>query len=325
LTRRRILRVAATLAVTSACAAYIFWKVDLGTTAHILANVEPGYFLGALAIQVAVTFPMAWRWQQLLRAHEIAERPPWLLRTYFVSFTAAQVLPTALGGDATRIYEGSRRHPGRAGAIAGTVLLERALGGAATLTLAAAGFLLAIGRYDIGAYLWLELAFVLATVLLGFLLFSRSLRGLLARTVPALRRLRIERPLRAAYEGIHSFRKNARLVVLMFLLTTFVQSFRVLAIWLGGESVGVHLSPRPYYVLGPLLFLVMLVPFTVNGLAVREAFFVSFLTKLGVGADPAFAAGFVFFLVFVGVALPGLAILAWENLRGIAAREAAQQ
>jgi hypothetical protein len=69
-------------------------------------------------------------------------------------------------------------------------------------------------------------------------------------------------------------------------------------------------------VFGPLLFLVMLVPFTINGLALREAFFVSFLTKLGVGADTAFAAGFVFFLVFVGVALPGLAIVAWENLRG---------
>ena len=35
-------------------------------------------------------------------------------------------------------------------------------------------------------------------------------------------------------------------------------------------------------VLGPLLFLVMLVPFTVNGLGVREAFFVSFLGNLGV-------------------------------------------
>ena len=49
--------------------------------------------------------------------------------------------------------------------------------------------------------------------------------------------------------------------------------------------------------MGPLLFLVMLVPFTLNGFAVREAFFVSFLGSLGVGADEAFAAGFLFFLV----------------------------
>ena len=43
--------------------------------------------------------------------------------------------------------------------------------------------------------------------------------------------------------------------------------------------------------MGPLLFLVMLVPFTVNGLAVRESFFVCFLGRLGVGSDTAFATG----------------------------------
>ena len=56
-----------------------------------------------------------------------------------------------------------------------------------------------------------------------------------------------------------------------------------------GSTVGVDLSPRPYYVMGPLLFLVMLVPFTVNGIAVREAFFVSFLGQLGVEKEAALA------------------------------------
>ena len=101
----------------------------------------------------------------------------------------------------------------------------------------------------------------------------------------------------------------------LFLLTTFVQIFKILAIWLAGKSVGVDLSPRPYFVMGPMLFLVMLVPFTINGLAIREAFFVSFLTKLGVSAEAAFATGFLFFLVYVGTALPGAFILGWESVR----------
>jgi hypothetical protein len=62
----------------------------------------------------------------------------------------------------------------------------------------------------------------------------------------------------------------------------------------------------------------MLVPFTINGLAVREAFFVSFLGKLGVSADAAFAAGFLFFVVTIALSLPGAVILAWEGLRGSA-------
>ena len=101
---------------------------------------------------------------------------------------------------------------------------------------------------------------------------------------PGLRWLRVERPLREVYLGMHSFGRERRLLIWMFLLTLVVQAVRVLAIWSAGKAVGVDLSPRPYYVMGPLLFLVMLVPFTVNGIAVREAFFVSFLTALGVAA-----------------------------------------
>jgi hypothetical protein len=67
--------------------------------------------------------------------------------------------------------------------------------------------------------------------------------------------------------------------------------------------------------MGPLLFLVMLVPFTINGLAVREAFFVNFLGTLGVAAEPAFAAGFLFFVVTVSLAAIGGVIMAREGLR----------
>jgi uncharacterized membrane protein YbhN (UPF0104 family) len=314
----RTLKWAGSIVVTGLFIAYIVRKIDLHTTGHILATANLGYFFASAALMIVSVGPMAWRWQRLLAARGIREPIGWLTRTYFVSYTVGQVLPTAIGGDASRIFESSRRHPGEGGPIAATVLLERALGGAATLTLAALGFALALGRYDVGAYLWVEGAFVAATVVLGVGLFSRAARRPLARTVPLLRRLRVDRPLRAVYEGIHSFRDHGRLMAGVFLLTFAIQAWRVLAIWLAGKAVGVDLSPRPYYVMGPMLFLVILVPFTINGLAAREAFFVSFLGQLHVNADAAFATGFLFFLVTLLLAAPGGLILAWESLRGIA-------
>jgi uncharacterized protein (TIRG00374 family) len=307
---------AASVVVTGLLVAYIVWKIDLGRTGHILANAKVGYFLASLGIMIVSVWPMAWRWQRLLSARGIHERVPWLTRAYFVGFTVGQVLPTSIGGDASRIYETSRRHPGQAGPIAGTVLLERALGGGATLALAAIGFALALGRYNVGAYLWVEGAFVVATVVLAVGLFSRRARGPLARTVPLLRRLRLERPLRAAYEGIHGFRDHGRLLAGVFALTLAIQAWRVLAIWLAGKAVGVDLSPRPYYVMGPMLFLVILIPFTINGLAAREAFFVSFLGQLHVAPDAAFATGFLFFLVTLLLSAPGVLIIGWEALHG---------
>jgi len=306
-----------TLAVTGACLAYILWQLNVRRTAHILVHSDLAWFAGAVAVMLGGVPPMAFRWQKLLEARGIQESLAWLNRAYLVSYTAGQVLPTAVGGDASRIYESSRRHPGRFGDLTAIVLLERALGGVATLLLAAIGFALAIGQYNVGAYLWIEGAFVVGTIVLGVLFFSRLARGLLRRVVPLLRRLRLERPLRALYEGVHVFRSRVRLMIWISLLTLGVQAVRVLAIWMAGRSVGIHLSPRPYYVMGPLLFLVILVPFTINGLAVREAFFVSFLTQLGIDKESALATGFLFFVVTIALAVPGAVILGVENLRKV--------
>jgi glycosyltransferase 2 family protein len=318
MTRARAIRIVLTLAVTGACLTYLLWKLDIRQTAHILVHADLAWFTGAVLVMAAGVPPMAWRWQKLLEARGIREPLGWLTRSYFVSYTAGQVLPTAIGGDASRIYETSRRHPGRLGDLTAIVLLERALGGVATLMLAAVGFALAVGRYDVGAYVWIELAFVVGTVVLAVVFFTRRARPLLGRFVPLLHRLRLERPLRAFYDGVHAFRGRIRLMLGVLVLTLVVQGYRVLAIWMTGRAVGVDLSPRPYYVMGPLLFLVMLVPFTINGLAVREAFFVSFLTQLGVEKEAAFATGFLFFVVTIVLAIPGAVVLAIENLRGLA-------
>jgi uncharacterized protein (TIRG00374 family) len=317
---RRLTRLVLTLVITGLALAYLISKIDLSETWDVLSNASLAWFLLAVAIMAGTVWPMAWRWQRLLLAQGIPDRLPWLARAYFVAYTAGQILPTSIGGDAMRIFETSRRHPGKTGPVTGTVLLERALGGAATVTLAAVGFALAVGSYDIGPYIWVELGFVLATVVLGILLFSRRARRLLAWFVPLLRRVRLERITRSVYEAIHAYRDRPRLLVGVFALTVVVQAVRVLAIWAAAKAVGVDLSPRIYYVMGPLLFLVLLVPFTINGIAVRESFFVSFLSGLGVDPDRAFATGFLFFVVTITISIPGALILGWENVRRRAPR-----
>ncbi|HEY7730176.1 MAG TPA: lysylphosphatidylglycerol synthase transmembrane domain-containing protein [Gaiellaceae bacterium] len=312
----RRVRVALTLLLTGLAVAYLVWKVDLAGTIDVLADADPWWFLLAVAIMVCTVPPMALRWRWLLAAQGIPERLAWLVRSYFVAYTAGQVLPTSIGGDAVRVYETARRHPGRTGDVTAIVLLERGLGGAATVLLGAVGFLLAVGRYDVGAYLWLEGVFVFGTIVLGVVFFARSARPLLARSRGPLRRLRLERPLRSFYEGVHHYRGHPRLLLGAFAFTTALQAVRILAIWAVARAVGIELGPRIYYVMGPLFFLVLLVPFTLNGLAVREAFFVSFLGSVGIGADQAFAAGFLFFVVTLLLAVPGGAILLWEGLRG---------
>ena len=314
--RRRWVRVVATLVVTGAAVAYILSKVDLGKTLHIIRDASVPWLVLSAVLTIVTVPPMAWRWQMLLRVRGVRDSIAWLTRAYFVSYAFGQVLPTSVGGDAWRIFETSRRHRGSTTPVTGSVLLERALGGAVTLVLAGVGTLLAIGRYPIGAYLWIEGLFVVGTALVAFVFFSRRVRSHLRFLVPLVRRLRLEAPARAVYEGLHGYRDFPGTLLKVALITAGSQLTRVLAIYASGRAVGIQLGLLPYVVLGPLLFLVMLVPFTVNGIGVREAFFVSFLGKLGVPADQAFACGFLFFVMTILLALPGVGILLWENVFG---------
>jgi glycosyltransferase 2 family protein len=311
---KRALRLAGSLVVSGLAFWYILTQIHVRRTIDIIGGASPAWVLLSACLVIATVIPMSWRWQWLLRVRGIHENIAWLTRAYFVSYTIGQVLPTAVGGDASRIFETVRRHPGAATPVTGSILLERALGGAVTLVLAGAGFVLAIGRYSIGAYLWVELGFVAGTIAAGVVFFSRSVRKRLRFAVPLARRLRVETPARAVYDGIHGYRDHPGALLGVATTTAVVQLTRVVSIYASGRAVGIHLSVLPYIVLGPLLFLVMLVPITINGLGVREAFFVNFLKHLGVDHDKAFACGFLFFVMTVLLALPGLGILLWENV-----------
>ncbi len=313
---KRPVRIGLTILVTAAAVAYVVSKVDIGKTVDIIRDASVPWLVVAAVLTILSVPPTAVRWQWLLRARGVHESVAWLLRAYFVSYAVGQVLPTSVGGDASRIFETSRRHPGQITPITGSVLLERSLGGAVTLVLAGIGLLLAIGRYPIGPYFWVEALFVAGTVFLAFVFFSRRVRSRLRFALPLVRRLRIEPAARAVYDGLHGYRDHPGTLVAVALVTAGAQLMRVLTIYASGRAVGIDLPLLPYVVLGPLLFLVMLVPFTINGLGVREAFFVSFLGKLGIAHDPAFACGFLFFVSTLLLALPGVLILLWENLFG---------
>ena len=99
------------------------------------------------------------------------------------------------------------------------------------------------------------------------------------------------------------------------MLTLAVQAVRVLAIWLAGKAVGVDLSPRP--VLRDGAAALPRHAGAVHDQRARRARGV--LRQLPDAArrqrGPAFATGFLFFVVTISLSLPGAAILAWESLR----------
>lgn len=309
------------LLVSGAVLALLLWRIDLGQTIDILRESRWGYVAASLAIFLATTWLMAWRWWALLRVRGVHEPYTWLVRMYFVSYAASQVLPTAVGGDAVRIIEHARRRPDVRATAAGAVVMERIMGSVGTLVLVAIALALAAGRYEgVRLLVIVELALLAAMIVLGLLLFSKRLgRHLEERLFPLGRRLRIEGVMQSLYRAMHEYRNAPRVLLEVLAVTLVAQFARVIAIWLCGEAVGIDVSPYVYIILGPLLFLVQMIPFTLNGIGVREAFFVGFLGRFDVPQEAAFAAGFLYFAVSIVTSLPGAFL--WRNMRPAASAQ----
>jgi len=320
--KSRGVRFAVQIAVSGGILLLLLLQIDVSETVDLIRSSTVAYIVLALAIFLGTTALMAWRWKILLAAKGIDEPIGWLTQLYFIGYAAGQILPTAVGGDAVRIVEHARRRPDAKAEAAAAVVLERVIGAAATLLLVAVGLALAGGRYDgLGVFIWIELACVAVLVVLVVLLFSRGTRGVLERRIfPLARRVRLERMLDRVHGALHGYRDHRGALLAAFVVTTVLQLLRIVAIWACGKAVGVDESVLVYVILGPLLFLVMLVPFTINGFGVREAFFVAFLGRFGVSNDAAFATGFLFYLVTLLCALPGGLILIWRSVKPMLAR-----
>ena len=190
-------------------------------------------------------------------------------RAYFIAYTAGQVLPTSLGGDAMRIFETTRRHPGQrrrrrrarscSSARSAARRRSRSPRSASCSRSAATTSAPTSGSSS---------RFVVATVFLGFVALlaldaRRRSRGPCRCCGGCASSGRCGRSTRA----IHAYRGHRRLLVGVDGADARRpgRSACSRSGWRRRRSASTS-RRASYYVMGPLLFLVMLVPFTINGL-----------------------------------------------------------
>ena len=148
------------------------------------------------------------------------------------------------------------------------------------------------------------------TLIAAVALFSLHMQPPLRRLVPLATRLRVAGPLRALYHALHAYRNHPGALALVFALGVVAQGMRAVSIYFLAQGMDLDIGFATLLVLCPMLFLVTVVPVSLNGIGLREATFVVVLGGAGVAREDAFALGLAFFAVGVlssGAGRAGLA------------------
>jgi uncharacterized protein (TIRG00374 family) len=181
------LKAAARAAIAAGLTAYILWRSHPREVLAAMAGADWRLIAIAVALVLVDRALMAYRWLLLLCIIDPADRPPLreVMRIFFVSTFVGTFLPASIGGDAVRAYSMTRLNVRGRDAVA-SVFMDRMLGVASILIMAAAGLLLArdlAGNRTIVLSLGVAAAACIATLVV---IFSDSAARLAAVAIAML-------------------------------------------------------------------------------------------------------------------------------------------
>jgi uncharacterized protein (TIRG00374 family) len=301
------------VAGTAAGVVVLVRTVDMPRAAASLSHADPRLIGAALALTCVAVLASVLEWGVLLRT--APARGPMLAwrrlsSSYLQSLFFTQVVPAGVGGDAMRTVE-MGRDVGH-GRVLASLMGSRMAGllGMAVWGLAAAVLLRE----------WLGNGVVIGIAVMSLVIMLSWTGALSAdRLVPHRLAARISealgRTLHNFAESFSSYRRHPHAVVQCLLVGAAGWGVNLFALSLAARAIGVDLSWTVFAVCIPLTLLTALVPFSINGLGVREGVLVAFLAHLGVSTAQAGSIALLVDLQMVPFAVLGAVL--WMRHRRI--------
>jgi uncharacterized membrane protein YbhN (UPF0104 family) len=290
-----------------------------------LATLQPGAVAWAAGLYVVACVFNSLRWQLLLRNGGVRERLGRLTALYFIGMFFTLFLPTTVGGDAFRIYEVARRS-GRPTETIVATLQERLLNLGTGLLIGLGATLYFLPLIPMPLCVWIVLGQVGAAVVISLLLYP-TLLGAAARGTwralghrPAMRRL-VEHRLVARVLGVlrpvvDSPPPRPSQMVPLLSLAGMPVFLAVGMHYVVGRSLEIQAGFLVYCLVVPVVWVVRMLPVSLNGLGVGEGAFVLLMGMFAVPEGQALALALTMLGLQTGLALAGGVVLAVRLARG---------
>jgi uncharacterized protein (TIRG00374 family) len=275
------------------------------------------------------------RWQILLENFGIHDRLSNLTELYFIGMFFSIFLPTGTGGDAVRMYDVARRSGKPAQAVVAT-LQERLAGLGISLLIGLGATFYYLSLLPAQARLWIILIQACGVIGITLLLYPALLFALIR---PVLRRFG-DRPafIRLA---THAFTQRivgaiqpiaeapalpAHKLAELLGIATAATLLGMGSYYVVGQSLQIPLSLIAYCLIVPLVWIIRMVPVSLNGLGLTEGSFVFLLGLFAVPQGKALALALAALGIQTCCALLGGLLLAIRVARGTwtSPRQAAQ-
>ncbi len=261
-------------------------------------------FLGiSFSLHALGLFISAVRWQILIKAQDDYATIGFLAKSYLVGAFFNLFLPTRIGGDVVRIWDGSRYSKSLVKSSA-IVLVERLTGVIVLLIFALCASLLRLEMAQKFPVIWVSLimSFLGFGVLILFLTpVAEIFLGKFPEKNPFAKiKLKISR----FRETILLYRKKSGALGKAFFWAILLQVNVIFHYYLIGKALHLDIPFLDYFIFIPIVHLILLIPFTINGLGLREGTYMEIFKYYGISSAAAVSFSWIdlAFMLVVGIA-----------------------
>ncbi len=290
-TRRRVGNLIR-IGISAGLLIWLLHRYDFRGVVRYFADLNLSVWTTAFLMLMAAQVLSSVRWWILARTFSFPGRWPTYLGFYYVGMFFNLFLPTGIGGDLFKVHFLSREE-GRRFLAAFTVVGDRLFGLIAMLILGGSAALVWPGLLPGPFTIFLAVSSLLIpAALAGLPLLQMLVRRIWPRAAHHL-------------DGLLALWRRPWQLIFVLVLSFCLQGLGMGAVALLGRGIGIDM-PFPFYMaVLPLVALMTLIPVSFSGIGVREGAFVYFFGLKGVGAEPAFGLGLLFFSLYVAMSLVG--------------------
>ena len=292
---------------------YLLSSVDYKAVYYSLVSASPLYLLLAFLTLFIGKLISGYRWQLLLSAQGIGLPLRTLVASLYVGQFFNSFLPTTIGGDVVRAYDTASASKQAERSVV-VVFMDRLIGVLALVFLAVIALIVATLSGEM-------VSFYLVPVLIVFLICVFGLVIVLGEKNVERVGIVLEKiGLVSLADGVgkmgvsvQDMRNTPRVLFSAFILSSILQINVVIFHFCISLALGLSVPMIYYFIIVPIALTVLILPFSINGIGLREGIFMFLLAGVGVSPPDAIALSLLSFFLILTQAVIGGIIFAFRG------------
>ncbi len=267
-------------------------------------SIHFGWFTAGLIIMLTSCILGSLQWHLILKAFEINIKVFNTIKYYFTGLFFNNFLLGFVGGDLFRIYDIAKTGEKKTKALS-TIFIDRFIG---FITMMIMALLLGISMQSLNSNNQIMMIIGVFSLLIAFVIFffyykpfAKKFESLGEAVLPKS----LHGHLHYIYNLINQFKNQKSVFWKIFLISFIVQGLRISVHYFACLSLGERINPLYFFVFIPIVTLIMMIPFSIGGIGLRESSAYILFGYVGLSKATAISMELIAFFLLIISSLPG--------------------